>query len=59
MARLKVGQRVVARTVRTKTPYTGTITDIADTPKGKWVSILPHDKAALPFKTRPAFCLPA
>lgn len=56
MAKLTVGQNVIARTVRTKTPFAGVITDIVVTPKGKWVSVLPDDKAALPFKTRPAFC---
>lgn len=58
MPKLIEGQSVIARTVRTKTPFTGTITEIATTPKGKWVSILPDDKAARPFKTRPAFCTP-
>lgn len=59
MAKLKEGQRVIARTVRTKTPHAGIITDIVVTTKGKWVSVLPDDKAALPFKTRPALCTPA
>lgn len=59
MAKLTLGQSVIARTVRTKTPHAGIITDIVVTPKGKWVSVLPDDKAAPPFKTRPAFCAPA
>ena len=58
MAKLTVGQSVIARTVRTKTAHAGIITDIIVTPKGKWVSVLPDDKAAPPFKTRPAFCAP-
>ncbi|MEG1766897.1 MAG: hypothetical protein RR311_00390 [Comamonas sp.] len=59
MTKLKVGQSVIARTVRTKTPFAGIITEIADTPKGKWVTVVPYDKVAPPFKTRPAFCKPA
>lgn len=58
MAKLKEGQSVIARTVRTKTAHAGIITDIVVTTKGKWVSILPDDKDAPPFKTRPAFCAP-
>lgn len=59
MAKLTPGQSVITRTVRTKTPHAGIITDIVVTPKGKWVSVLPDDKAAVPFKTRPAFCAPS
>ena len=59
MAKLKEGQSVIARTVRTKTPHAGIITDIVVTTKGKWVSVLPDNKAAKPFKTRPALCTPA
>ena len=58
MAKLKEGQSVIARTVRTKTPHAGIITAIDVTPKGKWVSVLPDNKDAPPFKTRPAFCAP-
>ena len=58
MAKLTLGQSVIARTVRTKTPHAGIITDIVVTPKGEWVSVLPDNKSAPPFKTRPAFCTP-
>ncbi len=37
MAKLQEGQSVIARTVRTKTPHAGIITDIVVTTKGKWV----------------------
>ena len=59
MAKLKEGQSVIARTVRTKTPHAGIFTDIVVTTKGIWVSVLPDNKAAKPFKTRPALCMPA
>ena len=59
MAKLKEGQSVIARTVRTKTPHAGIITDIVVTTKGIWVSVLPDNQAAKPFKTRPALCMPA
>ena len=60
MTQLKKGQAVKARTVRSTTDAVpGKVTEIVDTAKGLWVTIQPDDKAAKPFKTRPALCTPA
>lgn len=59
MTQLKKGQAVKARTARSTTIHDGKVTDIAESPNGKWVTVQPNDKAAKPFKTRPALCTPA
>lgn len=59
MTTLKKGQAVNARAARSKTTTAGKITAIEDTSNGKWVTVQPDDKAAKPFKTRPALCTPA
>ena len=53
MAKFSVGQSVIARTVRTKTPHAAIITVIVLRSKGKWVCFPPDDKAAPPLKIRP------
>ena len=59
MSELKKGQAVKARTMRSDTYVPGTVTEIVDSRQGKWVTVQPDDKAAKPFKTRPALCTPA
>lgn len=59
MSELKKNQAVKARTARSTTTYAGKVTEIVDTPNGKWVTVQPDDKKAKAFKTRPGLCTPA
>ena len=59
MTTLKKGQAVKARSVRSASFVSGTVTEIVRTAKGEWITVQPNDKAAKPFKTRPGLCLPA
>lgn len=53
MSEIKVGQKVLAKTIKSKTRYQGVVQEIKDTAKGEWI-VVKRDVDGHVFATRPS-----